>query len=89
MANHASAEKRHRQNIKRRDRNRSSRSEIRTWVKSSLKSAKEGDLAAAQEHAKKATRLLDKAVVHGLLHKNNAARRISRLQRRIVTLAAQ
>ncbi len=89
MANHASAEKRNRQNVKRKLRNRSAKSEIRTWVKASLLAAKNGDLNAAQDAAKKATKLFDKAVVHGVLHKNNAKRRISRLQRRIVTLAAE
>jgi len=83
MANHKSARKRHRQNLKRREQNRVARGSIRTTVKSALEASTQGDSETALAKAKIATTLLDKAVVHGVLHKNNAARRISRLHRLI------
>ena len=86
MANHPSALKRHRQSLKRRDRNRYARASIRTAIKSTLSSIETGDANAAKESAQKATSLIDKAVVHGVLHKNNAKRRISRLYKKLNSL---
>ena len=83
MANHKSAEKRHRQNLKRRERNRVAKGAIRTKIKSALAAAKEGDKESALKEAQAASSLLDKAAIHGVLHKNNAARRISRLYKQI------
>lgn len=83
MATHASAEKRNRQNIKRRDRNRAIRATIRTSVKKVLSLRSSGENEAAEAEFKKATTLLDRAVTSGVLHKNNAARRISRLQKQV------
>ena len=79
MATHKSAAKRHKQSIKRNERNRSARSEIRTTIKTTLKAAETGSKEEALAGVKRASTLLDKAVVHGLHHRNNAARRISRL----------
>ena len=83
MATHASALKRHRQSIKRRDKNRSQRSAIRTAIKETLRLSETGDEKAAAEKVKQAVSLLNKAATRGLVHKNNAARRISRLQRNL------
>lgn len=83
MATHASAEKRHRQSLKRKERNRSARAAIRTAVKKTFDLLDKGDTAGAKEAAKAATSLLDKAFSHGILHKNNAQRRISRLNTRL------
>ena len=83
MANHKSAEKRHRQNIKRRESNRTAKAAIRTTTKAALAAAEAGDTEKAKALAKAATSLLDKAAIHGTLHKNNAARHISNLNRRI------
>jgi len=88
MANHKSAEKRHRQNLKRRESNRGAKSTIRTTVKTALQLAKTGKQSEALSEAKKATSLIDKAVVHGVLHKNSAQRTISRLHRNIATLSS-
>ena len=88
MANHPSAEKRHRQNLKRRARNREARAGIRTAVKSALISAKDGNAEKSKESVKLASRLLDKAAIHGVVHKNNARRRISRLQQQVNQLLA-
>ena len=83
MAKHPSAEKRHRQSLKRRTRNRTARSAMRSAVKSVLALAGEGKSEEAKGAARQATKLIDKAAVHGIIHKNNAARKISRLQRRL------
>ena len=86
MATHKSAEKRHRQSIKRRDRNRYAKGSIRTEVKKALSLAKDGDFENADKSVVAATSLMDKAVIHGVLHKNNARRRISRLTQRVAQL---
>ena len=79
MANTASAEKRNRQAQKRRTRN----VQVRTGLKSSVKKAREAivqaDPAAAKQAVAAALRTLDKAASKGIIHKNAAARRISRL----------
>lgn len=84
MANHPSAEKRHRQNLKRNTRNRAGRSEVRSAVRKvrELSDNSEIPQEVVQKELKVAMRTLDKAVVHGLLHKNTARRSISRLQKR-------
>jgi small subunit ribosomal protein S20 len=83
MANHPSALKRHRQSLKRRQRNRDAKSTIRTTLKKVTQLLESGDKEAAAAHARLATKLFDKAAVHGVLHKKNAARSISRLQARL------
>ena len=79
MANTRSAEKRNRQAQKRRTRN----VQVRTGLKSAVKKAREAiaqaDPAAAREAVRTALRTLDKAASKGIIHKNAAARRISRL----------
>ncbi len=79
MATHASAEKRHRQSLKRRTRNRSSRATLATAVKKVREMVEAGEKEAAKKQLQAATRLLDKAASQGIVHKRNAARRISRL----------
>ncbi len=86
MANHKSALKRIRQNEKRRARNRSARSEIRTTIKSALAAAEQGNKDEAQTIVKKASSLLSKSIVHGVHHKKNATRRISRLTQRVSSI---
>jgi small subunit ribosomal protein S20 len=79
MANHPSAEKRHRQSLRRAARNQAVRSHVRTAVKKARQAVDAGDKQAVAEAVKSASRTLDKAVAKGVLHRNNAARRISRL----------
>lgn len=89
MATHKSAEKRHRQSLKKRDRNRQAKSTLRSAIKSALTLATEkGDKDAVTVALRKATRLLDKAAVHGVLHKKTAARHISRLTKRVKSAQA-
>ncbi|MCB0345333.1 MAG: 30S ribosomal protein S20 [Bdellovibrionales bacterium] len=84
MANHKSAEKRHRQNLKKRDRNRNAKATIRTALKNAKAAAESKDIAKAEEFEKKVVRLLDKADVQGVMHKNTVARTKSRLRAHIV-----
>lgn len=79
MANHASAEKRNRQRIKRTIRNRAVRSEFRTLVKDVREALSKGDAAAATKALTPAISALDSAVSKGVMHRSTASRRVSRL----------
>jgi small subunit ribosomal protein S20 len=83
LANTKSAIKRIRQNEKRRLRNRMVKSKTRTYIKKAIKVIESKDLEAAKAAALTAIKALDKAAEKGVLHKNNAARRKSRLMRRL------
>lgn len=76
MVVHKSVLKRARQNEKRRLRNAAIKSTIKTYCKK-VREAKDPEIA--KELLKVACKLLDKAVTKGVIHKNNAARRKSRL----------
>lgn len=86
MANIKSAIKRNRQNEKRRVRNRIFRGRARTFVKKARVAIEEGQVESAREATLEAIRALDKAAQKGILHKNNAARRKSRLMRSLAAL---
>jgi len=83
MANHKSALKRIRQNVKRRAYNRVFRTRARTFVKNARQAIAGSDVAAAREATREAVRDLDMAVSRGVLHKRNAARRKSRLMKHL------
>jgi len=85
---HASARKRARQNEQRRQRNTRLRSALRTAVKKVVVAADAGDVAAATAELPLAVRTLGKASSKGIVHKNHAARKISRLTRRVNALVA-
>ncbi len=89
MPNTRSAKKRLRQNEKRRLRNRWFRGRAKTFVKKTRQAMDQGDLAAAQEYLRLAIKALDKAAAKGILHTNNAARRKSRLVKRLRRLQSQ
>ena len=89
MANHKSALKRIRSSERKRVRNRLVRSKTRTEVKKARTAIQGGDLENARQATLEAIRTLDKAAVKGVLHRNNAARRKSRLMKRLATLEAQ
>ena len=59
---HPSAEKRHRQNLKRREHNRAARTQVRTAVKTASEAIAATDAAAAQEKLRAAISALDKAM---------------------------
>jgi len=88
LANIKSQIKRNRQNEKRRLRNRVYRGRARTYVRKARDIMGEGDLEAARLATKEAISELDKAAEKGILHKNNAARRKSRLMKRLNELEA-
>jgi small subunit ribosomal protein S20 len=81
VANIKSQIKRNRQNEKRRLRNKTVRSELKTRVKAA-QTATEAGAADAAEKARTAQKRLGKAAAKGTVHKNAAARRTSRLMRR-------
>ena len=86
MANIKSAEKRWRQSLKRRLRNRAARTAARTYIKSANRTIGAGE---PDENALKlAVRALDKAAERGIIHPNNAARRKSRLMHRFAMASA-
>ncbi|MFZ0667263.1 MAG: 30S ribosomal protein S20 [Acidimicrobiales bacterium] len=87
MANIRSQIKRNRQNEKRRLRNKSVRSEMRTRTKRALTEAEHGTEDAV-EALRQAVKRIDKAAAGGSIHKNQAANRKSRLMKRINTIEA-
>ena len=86
MANHPSALKRHRQSEKRRVRNRAVKSRLRHLVREVRDAVATKNADAATKSLTVAGRALDKAVTKGVLHRNNAARRIARLSHAVSQL---
>ncbi len=78
MAN-KSAEKRERQEAKRRLRNRMAKSTMRTAIKKFDAAVAAGDKAAAEKALAESSKLLDTVAGKGIIHRNNAARKKSRL----------
>jgi small subunit ribosomal protein S20 len=79
MPNHKSAEKRVRQNEKRRVLNRSNRSKVRTYIKKMRAALDSGKNEEIQSVLPEAISVIDKSVQKGVMHKNAAARYKSRL----------
>ncbi len=86
MANHASSKKRIRRNARRADINRTRRGAIRTSIKKVEVAILSGDQDAANEALKLAQPEISRGVAKGIMHKNTAARKISRLSARIKTI---
>jgi small subunit ribosomal protein S20 len=86
LANIKSQIKRNRQNEKRRLRNRVYRGRARTYIKYARTDIEAGDLEKAEQSIKLAISALDRAAEKGVIHKNNAARRKSRLMKRFNAL---
>lgn len=86
MANHKSSEKRARQDVKKRDRNKSYLSGVKTSLKSFQAALGKGDaeLAAKLLHTTQSS--LGKAVSKGILHKNTVSRKVSRLTKALHSL---
>lgn len=83
MANIKSQIKRNRQNEIRRQRNKSTRSALKTQIKQFRELADAGDKAAAEEAFRLTAQALDKAASKGVIHKNTAANKKSRLAKRL------
>ena len=88
MANIKSAIKRHKQNLKARARNRAMKTRIKNVVKAVRTAVQNKNKEEAQTALKSATSVLDKAATKKVIHKRNAARRISRLQQAVNAIEA-
>lgn len=89
MANTKSAQKRATQSLKRRDRNRYYKTTARSSVKKVRVLLAAGDLENAETAMRDVAQSLDKAAQKGCIHKNNAARRKSRLMLQLNQAKAQ
>ena len=87
MAHHQSAKKRIRRNARRADVNRARVSRIRTFVKKVELAIASGDKDTARAALQAAQPELHRGVTKGVLHRNTAARKISRLSARVKALA--
>ena len=83
---HKSAVKRHRQSIKRQARNLTIRTHVRHTVRDLREIIGKKDVAAAEAKLRLAMATVQKAATKGVLHRNNAARRIARLSQQIAAL---
>jgi small subunit ribosomal protein S20 len=82
------AEKATRRAEKRRQRNRAVKGATKTYLDRARQTIARGDLAAAETATLQAIRVLDRASQKGTVHSNNAARRKSRLMKRLNALRA-
>jgi small subunit ribosomal protein S20 len=87
MANTSSAKKAVRKIERRTAVNRARRSQMRTFVRKVEEALASGDANAAQAALADAEPLMMRAAQKGILHKNTASRKISRLSTRVKTLA--
>ena len=87
MANIKSQKKRNITNEKARVRNKAARSEVKTRIKTAVASATSGAETSAED-LRLAVKRLDKAAARGIIHKNQASNRKSRLIKRINALTA-
>ena len=86
MANIKSQIKRNKQNEKRRLRNRIFRGSAHTAVRDAQSAIEGGEAASSKEAVQAAISRLDKAAEKGAIHRNNAARRKSRLMKALAAL---
>lgn len=87
MANHKSAIKRAKQNEVRRIRNRSRRTRMKHAIKSLEEALVSRNVEEAQSRLKEAISVIDRTASKGVIHKNHASRRISRLTQKVNALA--
>ena len=85
---HKSAIKRHRQNVKRQERNQVVRTRVRHAVRELREVIAKKDTATAETMLRDTMKTIDKAVTKGVLHRNSAARKISRLAHAVHQLSA-
>ncbi|GAA3255676.1 30S ribosomal protein S20 [Dactylosporangium siamense] len=88
MANIKSQIKRNRQNEKRRLRNKSVKSSLKTAIRKFHEATAAGDNETAATLLRAATRKLDQAASKGVIHKNQAANRKSAITKKLGSLAA-
>ena len=83
MANIKSQIKRNRQSERLRQRNKSTRSALKTQIKTFQELAESGDKTKAEEAFRETVRAIDKAAAAGVIHKNTAANKKSRLAKHL------
>jgi small subunit ribosomal protein S20 len=88
VANIKSQIKRNRQNEKRRLRNKSVKSSLKTAIRKFQEASEAGDSDKATALLRDASRKLDKAVSKGVIHKNQAANRKAAIAKRLQSLSA-
>jgi small subunit ribosomal protein S20 len=88
LAHSLSATKRIRQNEKRRLRNRSDRSKLRTQVKKVRRALEEEDFETARGLLPQTASLIDRMVKKGVIHSNTGSRYLSRLARKVTPTAS-
>jgi small subunit ribosomal protein S20 len=88
VANIKSQIKRNRQNEKRRMRNKSVKSSLKTAIRKFHEGAEAGDVETTAALLRAASRKLDKAVSKGVIHKNQAANRKSAIAKRLAALSS-
>jgi small subunit ribosomal protein S20 len=86
VANIKSQKKRIKTNAKRAERNKSAKAELKTRVKGAIRAAEQGS-EGAPEALRMAQKRLGKAASRGIIHKNAAARRTSRLMKQYAAAA--
>ncbi|KAM9865357.1 30S ribosomal protein S20 [Leucobacter aridicollis] len=86
MANIKSQIKRIKTNAKATERNKAYKSELRTVIRKTREAVIAGDKEAAESSLKVASRKLDKAVSKGVIHKNQAANRKSKLAAQVAKI---
>ena len=87
MANTPQSKKRARQNLRRAAVNKARRSRIRTFLRKVEEAISSGDASAAQTALRAAQPELMRGVTRGVMHKNTASRKMSRLSARVKSLA--
>lgn len=86
MATHRSAEKRDRQNKKRKVRNAAVKSQTKTEIKKVLAAVEGKESENSEKALKSAIKVIKKAASKGVYHKNNASRKVSRLTKKVAAL---
>ncbi len=88
MANHKSALKRARQNEKKRLRNKSTKTRVKNVEKSVRLAVNENSKETALNQLNAAQSAIDKAAKKGVIHKNTASRKLSRLSRQVNAISS-
>jgi small subunit ribosomal protein S20 len=84
---HKSAIKRHRQSVKKAARNKTVRTHVRHTIRELREVIGRAEAKAAGDMLPAVIKTIDKAVTKGVIHRNSAARRISRLSSQVAKLA--
>ena len=88
MANTSSAKKATRKIARRTAVNKNRRSRVRTYIRKVEEAIASGDKAAAEAALKAAQPELQRAATKGVMHRNTASRKVSRLANRVKTIGA-